>query len=83
MATDVSMGYVSSALEKLATAVGKLDATPSPSRKQFVREAAVKFAAAKLSSTTDHMTTSMTDGLAVDAIKLAEQIWDKTQQFQG
>lgn len=72
------MGRVGDALDKLANVIKDTDFTPSPTRKQFVREAAVKLAAASLSSSKVHIVASINDGLATDAIKLAEQIWDRT-----
>lgn len=73
----------SEALGKIADAIKNHDNTPTPTKNQWVRNAALQIACAAIQRTTDTHNTLTTKDLtpreyADMAVELAKEIWDRT-----
>lgn len=66
---------IAKALSDVAQAIKNHDSTPNPTRKQFVREAALKLLTAHVGSQKSISISNMD----IDAaIKIGDTLWDKT-----
>lgn len=79
MSTESAIGQVAHSLDGVAKAINNHDSTPTPTRKQFVRDTATKLLAAH-TGTTAGMLGSLMESDVVIAVKMADLIWEKTQQ---
>lgn len=85
MSEESAIGSIASAIEKLGFRLKDFDFTPMPSKKQFVRGAAVEFLSALLRREKDEQDKNnpaffVQDGVAIDAVRLAEKVWDESQK---
>ena len=70
------------ALQQIAIAIKEFDTTPNPTRKQWIRDAAVTLATGYINGAAhrgSYIEEISTETLSSKSIKLAEEIWDKTR----
>lgn len=79
MSTESAIGRAADGLEAVAKAIHNHDATPTPTRRQFVREAAAKMLAAHAGSHAS-MLGQLGEADVIAAVKIGDMIWEKTQQ---
>ena len=66
------------ALNEIAKAIKNHDSTPTPTKNQWVREAAVRLACAAIQRTTETRTVLNSADYASMSIEIAQEIWDRT-----
>jgi len=84
MSTESAIGQVAHSLDGIAKAINNHDATPTPTptRKQFVRDTAAKLLAAH-AGTGAAILGSLMESDVVMAVNMADLIWEKTQQVRN
>jgi len=80
MSTESAIGGVAQSLDGIAKAINNHDATPTPTRKQFVRDTAAKLLAAHVGTGVSVFGSLLGSDVEV-AIKMSDMIWEKTQQL--
>jgi len=71
------LGLVAHGIEKLADAVGKLDLTPTPTKTQFVREAALRMTCARLQAG-GAMHAPAREQIVTESVEMAKELWQKS-----
>jgi hypothetical protein len=80
MSTESAIGGVAQSLDGVAKAINNHDATPTPTRKQFVRETAARLLSAHVGSHAS-MIGQLGEAEVSGAVKMADLVWEKTQQL--
>ena len=80
MSTESAIGGVAQSLDGIAKAINNHDATPTLTRKQFVRGTAAALLTAH-TGTAAAMLNQLNENDVVIAVKMADLIWEKTQQL--
>lgn len=80
MSTESAIGRAADGLFEVAKAIKGHDSTPTPTRKQFVRETAAKLLAAHVGSHAS-MIRQLGEIEVNVAVKMADLVWEKTQQL--
>jgi hypothetical protein len=68
---------IAKSVSALATAVDKLDLTPTPTKSQFVREAALRMTCARLQSG-GAMHAPAREQIVTESVDMAKELWLKS-----